>query len=226
MYRYFIQPQLNAYTNALIGYEMLIRKFVDGAWQLPSDFASISIKEQISVMAQTAKELTSKIKSVSFNLNRTQFIDPEMSAALIEVQKIISPANLVVEVTEETIDKNVTIAQLKRQIRHFKAHGIQFSLDDVGTGINTYDHISALISAADELKFAMQNYRSAHLEASIQTELTFWQDIAKREKLRFIVEGIEDDSDVSMLNTMNVAYRQGYYYEQPHLFKLKGDKKD
>lgn len=226
VYRYFIQPQLNAFTNSLIGYEMLIRKFVDGHWQLPKNFASIPIDEQVPVMAQTAKQLSLKIKSVSFNLNRTQFINPEMSAALIAAQKAIFPVNLIVEVTEEAGDNNVTIPQLKRQIRHFDTHGIQFSLDDVGTGINTYDHISSLLSLASEVKFAMQNYRRDHMDAKIHKDLTFWQDIAKKEQLRLIVEGIEDDDDDSMLDQMDVAYRQGYYYGQPHLFELKDDKKD
>lgn len=226
MYRYFIQPQLNAFTNSLIGYEMLIRKYADGRWQLPKDFASIPIEDQVPVMAQTAKELSLKIKSVSFNLNRTQFIDPEMSAALIAAQKAIFPVNLIVEVTEEAADKNVTIAQLKRQIRHFATHGIQFSLDDVGTGINTFDHISSLLTLASEVKFAMQNYRRAHMTDKIHDDLSFWQQIAKKEKLRLIVEGIEDEDDNHMLNDMDVTYRQGYYYGQPHLFELKGDKKD
>lgn len=79
-----------------------------------------------------------------------------MAAALIQVQHAIYPVTLVVEVTEEPGDQDVSLSQLQEQITAFAAHGIQFSLDDVSTGDNRYAQIKPLLPLASELKFAMQ----------------------------------------------------------------------
>lgn len=39
MYRYFIQPIFNKYKGSLVGYEMLIREYVNGHWRLPQCFS-------------------------------------------------------------------------------------------------------------------------------------------------------------------------------------------
>lgn len=224
MYRYFIQPQLNKFTNSLIGYELLIRKFEAGDWQLPENFASIPINTQVELLKQTALELSLKIGSVSINLNRTQFIDQEMAQALIDAQHQFYPVSLIVEVTEETVDKKITQEQLMEQIHIYEQHGIQLSLDDVGTGENTFHNIEPLLDSASEIKLAMQNYRQEQRQFEIPEQVVFWDQVAKNYNLRLIVEGTETDEEDKLLDKLKLPYRQGYYYGKPHLFKLKQDR--
>lgn len=79
MYRYFLQPQIDVLNNSLIGYEMLIRQQIDDKWVLPHDFASIPIDVQADLIQRTAQKLILKIGSVSYNVNRSQFIDPTIA---------------------------------------------------------------------------------------------------------------------------------------------------
>lgn len=218
MYRYFIQPQLNKFTNSLIGYETLIRKSADDRWILPQNFASIPLDIQVDLLKQVANRLALKVGSVSFNLNRTQFINRDMATALIDAQHAIYPVTLVVEVTEEESDQDVSLAQLKQAAAEYEQHGLQLSLDDVGTGRNVYENIKALLPEASEIKVAMQNFRQSERTTEIPTQLRYWRDIARKNQLRLIVEGIETAEDDALLDDLEIPLRQGYYYGKPHLF--------
>ncbi len=223
MYRYFLQPQLDVLNNSLIGYELLIRQQVDGKWVLPHNFESIPIDIQADLIARTAQKLMLKIGSVSFNVNQRQFIDPTIAQAIIKAQVQIYPVNLVLEVTEEVTDKKVTNKQIIDQVHYFDEHGIQLSLDDIGTGVNTYDHLEPILSYASEIKFAMQNFRQEGREDEIPENLKFWKKIAKQYKLRLILEGVENQAEGDMADDLELDLRQGWFYGKPHLFKLDGD---
>ncbi|MFC6259464.1 EAL domain-containing protein [Levilactobacillus fujinensis] len=220
MYRYFLQPQLDVSNNSLIGYELLIRQQVDGKWVLPHNFASIPIDVQADLIDRTAKKLALKIGSVSFNVNQSQFIDPTIANAIIAAQQHIYPVNLVLEVTEEVTDEKISNQQIIDQVHFFDEHVIQLSLDDVGTGVNTYDHLEPILPYASEIKFAMQNFRQEKRESEIPEALAFWDKIAKQYKLRLILEGVENEEEHEMANRLEIDLRQGWFYGKPHLFKL------
>ncbi|WP_024746905.1 EAL domain-containing protein [Levilactobacillus namurensis] len=223
MYRYFLQPQLDASNNSLIGYELLIRQQVAGKWVLPHDFASIPIDVQADLIRRTDQKIILKVGSVSFNTNQSQFIDPTIAQAILSAQKQIYPMNLVLEVTEEVTDQHVTNQQIIDQVHYFDEHGIQLSLDDIGTGINTYDHIKPILPYASEIKFAMQNFRQEGRSTEIPDALAFWKRIADQHRLRLILEGVENQAEHDMANDLGIDYRQGWFYGKPHLLKLDGD---
>lgn len=226
MYRYFIQPQLDKFNNSLIGYEMLIRyrKTEQDRWTLPESFDKIPIDVQVNLLKATASELALKIGSVSINFNRKQFLNNEIADAVIDAQKKLFPTKVIVEVTEEPGEETYTLDEMTAQIANYKRHGLQFSLDDVGTGINVYDHIKPLLASAEEIKFAMQNFRAEDRENEIPGQLKFWRDVAKESDMRLILEGVENDAEDQMADELNIPLRQGYYYGKPHLFKLKADR--
>ncbi|WP_125581384.1 EAL domain-containing protein [Levilactobacillus cerevisiae] len=220
MYRYFLQPQLDVSNNSLIGYEMLIRQQVDDKWVLPQDFESIPIDIQADLIQRTAQKLRLKIGSVSYNVNQSQFVDPTIAEAIIAAQQQIYPVNLVLEVTEEETDKAVSNEQIIEQVHYFDDRGIQLSLDDISTGVNTYDHLKPILPYASEIKFAMQNFRAENRADEIPEHLIFWKKIAKEYKLRMILEGVENQEEADMADDLELDLRQGWFYGKPHLFKL------
>lgn len=221
VYRYFIQPQLNKFTDSLVGYEMLIRKYTDEHWHLPHNFATIPVDEQINLLKQTASRLSLKGVSLSFNLNRSQFIDEKMTKAIIDAQHELYPVKLIIEVTEEEYDQELSEDVLVAHAKQYAEYGVQLSLDDVGSGFNTYNNIKPLLPYADEIKFAMQNFRCETRENEIVNQLQFWKEIASQYHLRLVVEGTETAEENALLDQLDIAYRQGYYYGKPHLVKLK-----
>ncbi|KRO16603.1 EAL domain-containing protein [Lacticaseibacillus saniviri] len=226
MYRYFIQPQLNTYNNGLIGYELLLKQYNGEFWRVPASFNDLPASVIADTLVETAKKLSLKIGSVSVNVNREQILDAKLMASLIIAQGILRPVRLVVELIEEPVDKPVSMAQLVEVATQLTDLGIEFSLDDVGTGENTWPNIEPLIPFASELKYALQN-RHEHLTSeSAEEHVKFWQDIAAKHSQRFILEGVEDDDDDFWANQMKIDLRQGYYYGKPHLLKLHDDDPD
>ena len=222
MYRYFIQPQLDKFNNSLIGYELLIR-YRDPAtntWSLPVNFGAVPTDVQINLLTATAKQLAPKFESISLNFNCDQFLNQPLVNAVIATQATLFPLKFIVEVTEETTVNPPTANAVLAQVQHLKRHGLQFSLDDVGTGQNVYEPIEPLLGYVDEIKFALQNFRAANRTAEIPSALKFWQQIAQQYHLRLIVEGIETAREDALADDLGIRFRQGFYYGKPHLFKL------
>ncbi|GEN94234.1 hypothetical protein IV87_GL000182 [Pediococcus ethanolidurans] len=54
--------------------------------------------------------------------------------------------------------------------------------------------------------------------------MIFWRDFAKAHKIRFILEGIENEKIDQFIDLFNIDIRQGYYYEKPHPIQLDANK--
>ncbi|GAY73442.1 EAL domain-containing protein [Lentilactobacillus kosonis] len=223
MYRYFIQPQLNRFTNSLIGYELLMKKYVGDHWEPPVRFADIPADIIADVLLETTKKLALKIGSVSVNLNRTQMMNPSISKAIAEAQDILRPMRVNIELTEEPADEGITVADMEPHFKVFEQRGMELCIDDVGTGENQLDRISELIPYSSEIKFALQNFDEPFTDKKIQERVKFWHQVAIDNKLRFILEGIEDQQDDEIATALEIDLRQGYYYGAPHLLRIKDD---
>lgn len=223
MYRYFIQPQLNKFNNTLIGYELLMKKKTADGWRPPFNFSEVPSHEMAEVLVATTKQLSLKIGSVSVNLNRQQLMDDEVREAIIQSQNLLRPLKLVVELTEEPGGEKWTNDQLIPLIKQFVDYGMEFSLDDVGTGENKLDQIKELVPYASEMKFAIQNFKAKLRDPNIEDKVIFWRDFTNKHNLRFILEGIEDETDDKLADKLDIDIRQGYYYGKPHLLKIKPD---
>lgn len=172
MYRFFIQPQLDKFNNSLIGYELLMKKKTEQGWRPPLNFSDVPSHTMASVLIATTKLLSLKIGSVSVNINRNQLMDAEVRNAIIEAQSILCPLRLVVELTEDTPDQDWPNSQLIPLIKEFIDYGMDFSLDDCGTGVNQLDNIKELVPLASEIKFAIQNFGEKLRDPNIEKKLS------------------------------------------------------
>ncbi len=220
MYRYFIQPQVNMVNNNLIGYELLMKAYTADGWRPPACFGDIPVHTIADVLVATTSHLRLKVPSVSVNLNRTQLLDPEVNTALIKAQNYLRPVRLVVELTEEEVDRDIQFAQLLPQIERYLERGMELSLDDVDSGDNDLAHVKALLPYAREIKFALQNFPDGLEDPRLHQRVEFWRDLAHERNLRFILEGIEDRHDDEVATNLGIDLRQGYYYGKPHLLQL------
>ncbi|CAJ1182368.1 EAL domain-containing protein [Companilactobacillus paralimentarius] len=223
MYRYFIQPQLDKANNSLIGYELLMKEKKPEGWRPPANFSDVPSHLMAQVLVATTKLLSLKIGSVSVNINRNQLMDEEVRDAIIEAQRILRPLKLVVELTEDTPNKDWSNEEYISLIKEFIDYGMDFSLDDCGTGTNQMDQIKDMIPLASEIKFAIQNFGEKLRDPDIENKVIYWRDICKKENIRFILEGIEDEKDDALADKLEIDLRQGYYYGKPRLLKLKAD---
>lgn len=214
MYRFFVQPQVDQKQQSVFGYEVLLRKETDGHWSVPKNFTELSLAKQAQLLEKLAGQLKTKLTNqvLALNLNREQAEDDLMLGTIIYLKKRLNPASLTIELTE-----NPTIAEVQKYSLFFHQHGIKLSIDDVGTGSNTFDRIQHVLPFVDQIKFAMQNYRMAGKADQIPGALEFWKQVAHEYRLEFILEGVEDHHDQKMAEAEGIVWHQGYLYGKPHL---------
>ncbi|WP_048000519.1 EAL domain-containing protein [Lactiplantibacillus herbarum] len=214
MYRFFVQPQVDQSKQLVFGYELLLRKETNGHWAVPKSFTELSLEKQAQLLENLAGKLRTKATNqvLALNLNRQQAEDDLMLGTIIYLKKRLNPAALTIELTESP-----TLAEIQRYSMLFHQHDIKLSLDDVGTGSNTFDQVKHVLPFVDQIKFAMQNLRMGGQAERIPSELAFWRQIAQDYHLEFILEGIEDQKDQRMAKQQGIECHQGYYYGKPHL---------
>lgn len=226
IYRYFVQPQLDGKTKTVFGYELLIKELTPEGWRLPESFTAIDPQVISDLLLETTRILGIKVQYCSVNISREQLMDTTVGKAIIQSQKQLYPAKLVVELTEERGPECYPDTRLIPYLRRFIEYGMQISLDDVGTGINDFKSIQEFLPLASEIKFALQNFKTGLKDPKIQQKLHFWHAISEEYGLRMILEGIEDADDAKMSKDFNISLRQGYYYGKPKLLRLPGDPVD
>ncbi|KRO00096.1 EAL domain-containing protein [Companilactobacillus kimchiensis] len=226
VYRYFVQPQFDIRTHTVFGYELLIKQLTSEGWRLPKSFSSIDSNVMSKLLMETTKILGLKVQYCSVNVSREQLMDTMIAKAIIQSQIQLYPAKLVVELTEEDGPRSYPDTGLIPHLRNFVEHGMQISLDDVGTGINDFKSIQEILPLASEVKFALQNFKTGIENPIIQQKLHFWHAISREYGLRLILEGIEDARDSKLSSSFGINLRQGYYYGKPQLLRLPGDPVD
>ena len=212
MYRFFVQPQVDATTQRLAGYELLLRSYHHDFWSTPTDFTALPMDEQVSL---SYREITNIVRDhpnlhISFNLNRQQFTDPHTIGHLIHLKKSVPGLHLVVELTEAP-----SLLEVQRYVALYHAFQIDLSLDDVGTDNAWRPAVRDILPFLDGIKFAMQNFRQQHRQSELLTSLKAWRTIADRYHLGFTVEGVETQADVQLAQSYHAQMTQGYYYSKP-----------
>lgn len=212
-YCFFVQPQIDVKTDSVFGYEVLLRKNIQGKWGVPADFTEISIDEQLELLEQALKDIDHPHKDkmvISFNLNAKQAQDPPTLSKVIEFRKRIYPIPFVVEFTEA-----VSLELVKEYSQDLHQNDILLAIDDVGTGSNTFANIKSYLPFIDKIKFAMQNFRMANNPEAIAESLKFWVKIAQENSLLMVLEGIESSADQLRGAKLGIDLQQGYLYGKP-----------
>ncbi|APX73405.1 diguanylate cyclase [Companilactobacillus allii] len=222
-YRYFVQPQIDAKTNTIVSYELLMKQLTSQGWRLPESFTSIDPQIIADLLVETTKVLSLKVRRCSVNINREQLMTTPIAEAIIKSQKQLYPTKLIVELTEEDGPQKYSIEDLLPRLKSFVKKGMQLSLDDVGTGNNYFHEIQELLPLASEIKFALQNFNKEFKDPKIQQKIHFWHAISIEYGLRLVLEGIEDHSDNKLSNELGIKLKQGYYFSRPQLLNLPQD---
>ena len=197
-----------------IGYELFAREYEDGRWSLPADFNAISAIDIRRMLSEALLHLDFTTALISFNLEQQQFIDPAYVEAVALVQSRTS-ITLITELTERA-DAGVTLDQLQRGAKRFHDAGLQVCIDDVGTGSNDLQLVTALAPYVNEYKFALQNLRPFAQLSEIAPTLNYWYHIAESQHKKMAIEGIETAPGVAKLESdYPCDILQGYYLAKP-----------
>jgi len=150
---------------------------------------------------------------MNVNLSRRQLVHTELISLLEQTIKEtgVRPEDLKLEITETTVmDARVDAVKIMRRIR---ALGIELAIDDFGTGHSSLSCLRDFPIQVLKIDRAFMLNMSNHREfcALIHAIVT----LAHNFNLQVVAEGIEDQDQISQLQTMDCSYAQGYFFSRP-----------
>jgi diguanylate cyclase (GGDEF)-like protein len=219
------QPQLDLASGRAVGAEALLRWRTDeGKFVSPAQFIPVAEQSGLIVpighwVLRTALRALAGLRAqglplrMAVNVSPLQFAQPhflaQVDAALVEAG--VPPQSLELEITESVAVMGVErVAALLRQI---KARGIAVAIDDFGTGFSSLSYLDSL--PADRLKIdrafvsALDSGRAGARIAEMIVPL------GRRLGMSVLAEGVETETEASLLRQLGCDEVQGYLYAKP-----------
>ncbi len=222
------QPVIDLQHGGLFGFEALLRWHHSELGMIPPD-KFIPIAEEsgliIPITVWILKETTDQLARwhkisrnyqdliVSVNISGKHLSKDDLIGDVETALAVsgIPPSSLKLEITESAAmeDAEHTISVLNR----LKNLGVQLSIDDFGTGYSSLSYLHRL--PFDTLKidrsFVYSVGESGENSEILQTIIS----LAKGLKKKVIAEGIETESQLSLLQNLGCDFGQGYLLARP-----------
>lgn len=219
------QPKYELATNRIVGVESLVRwQQPDGRMIPPGMFIDAAERSgligpifelvlrtsllQIRTWDRMGLSLTASVNMSARNLADPSVIET-IERALVDYG--VPAHQLTIELTERDLPANSGSAAA--MLRYLTSIGVAVSLDDFGTGQQSYVHLTQL--PIDEIKIDqtfVKKIASSPLNQGIVESLVH---VARRGRLHAVAEGIEDEQTLDLLREMGCQYGQGYHLCRP-----------
>lgn len=153
-------------------------------------------------------------KKLFINVNPNVLHDETFQKGLTKEylnQYQISPGNIIFEITERNIikDLNGFIAT----VAHYKSQDYKIAIDDAGAGYSGLNLISDINPNYIKLDMKLiRNVNSDGLKAALVKGMV---ELSKISNIRLIAEGIESAEELETLIGLGVQYGQGYLIQHP-----------
>lgn len=220
------QPQLNLYTNRLEGVEALVRwQHPENGLLFPGDFLDDIEKLGLSseldnyVLDMACQQIAAWYQeyqrrvTVAVNLTAVEFQDPKLIATIQSLlfKYEIPPKCLELEITENVVITD--IATVMDTIVVLQNMGISVSIDDFGTGYSSLAYLREL--PIDKIKIDRSFIKDV---ANNDSDITIVKSMIKLSHglgKRVLAEGVEDESQLSILKSLGCDAVQGYFIAKP-----------
>lgn len=219
------QPKIDLLSGRIAHVEALLR------WQhpqlgriAPDEFIALAERSGIinsitrfvidEALRQTAPWIRQDIiHGVAINLSPIDLLDSDLPAYVQERLQIhdIDPKNLVLEVTESTVMRDVTSSLSTMQ--NLRQSGVRLSIDDFGTGHSSLAHLRRL--PVDEIKIDKSFIMALGSDNDDSVIVRSAIEIGHNMGLRVIAEGVEDKRCLEILRALKCDMVQGYYFSAP-----------
>lgn len=221
----YFQPLLDARTEKLVGCEALLR------WMSPQGnlinpekvIAAVYATGQMGVLGDwilrtgmkqcadwiasgVSKDFYVHINVTAEDMARIDFAD-YVIAMLNEYG--LQPKNILLEVTETTLMKNLAIC--RQNMVKLRSNGIRIALDDFGTGYSSFNYLREF--PVDEIKIDR-----AFVDQDDRFNMSFISAIVLLTRtigMTVCVEGIETAQKAARIRSLGVDIFQGFYYSKP-----------
>lgn len=218
------QPKTFTKNEKMSGAEALIRWYKDENIIPPNKFIPLFeknkfiLKLDLYIFEQVCKNLAHWRKqyqytpTVSINVSKEHFANENFIDEYVSICKKyeINPNGIDLEITESaTIDQGIDILKVLNKI---KEKGFMISVDDFGTGYSSLSMLQTM--PIDVIKIDKAFVDKADLKTD-NNMINYIMFMAKRLKVRTIVEGVETKEQMEYVRDIGCDIIQGYYYSKP-----------
>lgn len=226
-FQLYYQPQFDAKTKELRGFEALLRWYdSDLGWISPAQFIPLAEETHLVVplgdwvmttALATIKEWEMKFSFngiMSVNVSPVQFVQEDFIEKLFKkIEKSgIDKKHLEIEITEGVLIDNVedTISKLNK----IREQGVGLSLDDFGTGYSSlrYLQILPLTTLKIDKSFVSNIAAKDGFEANLTESII---SLVSKMGLNTIAEGVENEEQLKMIQKFNCRTIQGFLLGKP-----------
>lgn len=221
-----LQPQLDAKTKKLYGFEALLRwQHPERGMVSPEDFIPLLENSQYMVelgywvirrcfeLCQTFIDKGLTDVRIAINLSAGQFTDPHLTSYLTDLltEFSLEASHFELELTEQTLVKNIDSAI--EMMNGLKDVGFSFAIDDFGTGYSSLAYLKKMpvdvIKIDKSFVFGMLENRADY--QIIMSTIAMVKNLG----LQVIAEGVETSAQLRSLTENDCDIIQGYYFSKP-----------
>lgn len=221
----FVQPKVSVETRRVTSVEALVR-WIHPEWGMVGPDAFIPLAERHDLIddltalvfhqavthcaAWRNDEIDMKI-AINISVDNLHQMDLPEIFNKQALDAGINPEHIILEITESRIMQDI-LAPLEVLTR-FCLKGFQLSIDDFGTGYSTMEQLKRIPFKEMKIDRMFVNGASnnevtlAILESSVA--------LAKRMGMNLIAEGVEDEAEWDLMDSLNCDVVQGYYISKP-----------
>ena len=150
---------------------------------------------------------------ISLNLSAAQFLHPDFVERTLDglQEHAINPQQLKLEITEATVLND--LGQAARQMGRLRDHGLEFSMDDFGTGFSSISYLRQL--PLTEVKIDKSYVRDFLHNPSDAAVVRAVLGLCRSLGLSVVAEGVETEEQWRQLRDEGCDRFQGFLFSRP-----------
>ena len=224
---FYLQPKCNSMTRTIVGMEALVR-WVHPTRGMVSPGEFIPLLEATGLVTQLDLYIWESVCQTlhKWKSNGSNLVPVSVNVSIADIQTLdvadvfsrlvekyeLEPRLLLAEVTESMLAQNVQLVEDAIAALHRK--GFAVLMDDFGSGYSSLNMLKD--TSIDALKLDMKLINMDHQNRARGLKIVeSVVDMAHKLNLPIIAEGVETSEQVSMLQSMDCLYTQGYYFYKP-----------
>ncbi|MBD2463825.1 EAL domain-containing protein [Oscillatoria sp. FACHB-1407] len=226
------QPIVNLKTGKITGFESLIRwQNPERGWVSPGEFIPVAEDTGLIIplgqwiLSQACHQLNTwhhefpeKLPlSISVNLSTKQFSQPDLIEQISYILRETHlrqgdlKLNLKLEITESAIMENPDKATA--MLKQLKELGVQLMIDDFGTGYSSLSYLQRF--PFDVVKIDQSFVGRLGADGESDEIVRAIVMLAHNLGMEIVAEGVETETHMNLLRSLNAEYGQGYFFAKP-----------